>query len=255
MAASSQISPPPDPLVPADFGGWVEKVVGIVRRSFAQLLMIQIGLTVVSAVGVAILDDIAVSRDPTVATFGLFILAIAILLIFTAFAQVSSFFIATLDAADEPNSTGATFRFASDRVLPLMGWSVVSSIMMVIGFVLLVIPGIYLSIVFVATLIGVVTVERGNIDRCFRLVNQRIWPTTGRMLLVFLIFITYFGLDAGIEYYTGADSIVKNVLSWIFSIIIGLFGVGVSVVTYAELRFHENPTVLTPTLVSELRRA
>ncbi len=149
---------------------------------------------------------------------------------------------------------GAALRLARGRALPLAFWLIISGIMIAVGFVLFVLPGIYLTIVFGASLIGVVTVENRNIGRSFQLVNRRFWPTVGRMLLAFLIFVVFFVVVIGTSYAAGPDSIVNRVLGWIFSIIMGLFAVGVSVVTYAELRFHENPTVLTPTLVTELHR-
>ncbi|MGH3696017.1 MAG: hypothetical protein ACRDRX_18840 [Pseudonocardiaceae bacterium] len=263
MAAPSPISPATDPLVPTSLGDWFEKIIELIRRSFVRLLVIQIGLTVVIAVLGAIAGalvallvwDQSASRSATAGLNSLIFVAVFIVfLIVSAWVQAASFVIAVLDAAGEPISVGAALRFTRGRVLPLTGWMIISGIMTIVGFALLVIPGIYLMIVFGASLIGVVTVERRNINRSFELVNRRFWPTTGRMSVVFLIFVVYITVLIGIDYIAGPNSFVSSVLGWIFSIVIGLFAVGVSVVTYAELRFHENPTVLTPTLVAELRR-
>src|SRR5215467_4684064 len=40
--------PADDPLVPADFDGWVKRVIGVIRRSLVPLLVIQAGVAVVS---------------------------------------------------------------------------------------------------------------------------------------------------------------------------------------------------------------
>ncbi|MGH3670695.1 MAG: hypothetical protein ACRDSH_08660, partial [Pseudonocardiaceae bacterium] len=78
--------------------------------------------------------------------------------------------------------------------------------------------------------------------------------TAGRMFLAFLMLAVYIGFIAGVEYSAGPDSVVTGILELISPILPGIFFVAVSVVTYAELRFHENPTVLTPTLAAEIRR-
>ncbi len=250
--------------MPTGLGDWFAKIIELIRRSFVRLLVIQIGFTVIIAVlgaTVGILVALLLTRDQGAArgiTAGLgsliAVAAVIVFLIVGAWVQIASFVIAVLDAAGEPIGMGSALRLASRRVLPLTGWMIISGIMLVVGFVLLVIPGIYLAIVFGASLIGVVTVDHKGIGRSFELVNRRFWPTAGRMLLLFLIIIVYFALTIGLDYLAGPGSFVSNVLGWIFSIIMGLFAVGVSVVTYTELRFHENPTVLTPTLVTELRR-
>ena len=49
--------------------------------------------------------------------------------------------------------------------------------MVVVGLILLIIPGVWLAVVFTATLTGVIMYERGAIDRCFSLFNRRFWPT------------------------------------------------------------------------------
>ena len=125
---------------------------------------------------------------------------------------------------------------------------------MIVGFVLLLIPAIYLAIVFTASLTGVVAVERKQIDRAFKLVNRRFWPTAGRMIIAFFMLVIYLGIILAIEHAAGSSSITTAILQLIASILPEVFFVAVSVVTYAELRFHESPTVLTPTLAAEIRR-
>lgn len=249
--------------MPTGLGDWLTKIIGLIRRSFVRLLVIQIGFTVIVAVigalagfSVALLVwDQGAARGTIAVSSSLIVVAtFIVILIASAWVQIASFIIAVLDAVGEPISMGSALRLASRRVLPLTGWMIISGIMTVVGFILLVIPGIYLVIVFGASLIGVVTVEKGGIGRTFKLVNRRFWPTTGRISVAFLIIIFYLAAVFGLDYLTGPNSFVGNVLEWILSIIMGLFTVGVSVVTYTELRFHENPTVLTPTLVTELRR-
>lgn len=263
MADSPPINPPPDPLVPAGIGGWFGKVTGVIRRSFFALAFIQIGIFVINTIIIIVLGRFVAQLTRGVGTWSgvvtaavavLTLLAAMILFLLTAAAQVASFFIAVLTAAGEPTAVNAALKFATGRVLPLAGWWIVAGVLMIVGFVLLLIPAIYLTIVFTASLTGVVVVERKRIDRSFELVNRRFWPTASRMILTFLMIIIYLGIVFAIEQAAGPSSITTTILQLIAPILPGVFLVAVSVVTYAELRFHESPTVLTPTLAAEIRR-
>lgn len=87
------------------------------------------------------------------------------------------------------------------------------------------------------------------------MVSRRFWPTAGRLLFAFLMGIIYSAVVNGIVYVvTGPNLVAATVLRAILTIPRGLAFVAVAVVTSAELRFHESPTVLTPTLAAELRR-
>jgi hypothetical protein len=264
MAASSPIGPPPDPLAPANFSEWLERVVGVVRRSFSKLVIIQIGISIVSAIIAAIITAIGASLPwnayspsgfPTGFMLVLILLGILIDLLVTICAQIASFYIAILDAASEPAGISTALRLAARPTLPMLGWSLVAGIMNIVGLLLFLIPGIYLFIVFYASLIGVVAIEHKGIGRTFRLVNPRFWPTAGRVLFAFLIFAISVVVVIGISYALGPDSIAASILTWVFSILIGLVAIAISVVTYTELRFHENPSTLTPTLAAEIRRS
>jgi hypothetical protein len=122
-----------------------------------------------------------------------------------------------------------------------------------LGFVLVILPGVYLMIVF-TTLAGVVVVERAGIRRCFTLVNPRFLPTAGRILLTTLAGIVYvaivFALTGG---YSPSGSVIVAIVREILLIPAGVVAAAVVVVTYAELRFHERGGN-TDTLVAELSR-
>ncbi|MGH3808465.1 MAG: hypothetical protein ACRDRU_17955 [Pseudonocardiaceae bacterium] len=249
-----QATPTPagDPLVPADFGGWFDLVIGVVRRSWVPLLLIQLVVAVISAVYSLVLRGL----DGTeVGTFiGVSLLSVVVLLAIGMFAQGASVFIAIRDAAGEQTTPAVALGFAATRALPLLGWSFLAGLLMVLGFVALIVPGLYLAIVFFATLTGVVTVEQGGLGRCFTLVHRRFWPTAGRILLYGLISVSYFILvNVVVGLLVGADSAAATLLEQVLTIPLSLAGVGVAVVTYAELRFHERPDVRTPTLAAELR--
>ncbi|MGH3976236.1 MAG: hypothetical protein ACRDS9_23365, partial [Pseudonocardiaceae bacterium] len=205
--------------MPASLSDWFKKVASAIRRSFVPLLAIQIGVAVVNVAFWIILSQLALGVAASGgATAGLFLLSLlgtVILLIVSVFAQGASIFVAIRDAAGEPTSVGSGLGFAASRALPLHGWGFVAGIMMVIGFLLFIIPGIYLAIVFGATLIGVVAVERKNIGRCFQLVHRRFWPTAGRLLLAFLIgFIYSLVINIIVAVVIGLDTVAATALMY-----------------------------------------
>ncbi len=258
---AGQLVPPDDPLVPASFSNWFEKVARVIRRSFVPLLVIQIGVAVVDVIFWVVLSQLALGvaasgGSSAGAAFGLFLLSLLGTVVVGVFAQGASIFVAIRDAAGEPTSVGSGLGFAASRALPLLGWGVVAGIMMVVGFLLFIVPGIYLAIVFGATLTGVVAVERKNIGRCFQLVHRRFWPTAGRLLLAFLIAFIYSLVINRIiaAAVISSDAVTATALIYLLYIPIGIAAVAVTVVTYAELRFHENRDTLTSTLAAELRR-
>ena len=255
--------PPGDPLVPADLGGWFQRIVGLVRRSFVPLLQIQVAVAVLSVLVTLLLGGAMTAITPgdvggafSSTIEGTAVLGVVIVSVVGAYALAASVFIAVTQASGEPANLGTALSFAARRVLPLIGWGIVAGLLIGIGIVLLILPGLYLAVVFAASLTGVVVIERRGIGRCFKLVNNRFGPTLGRMLLAFLAAIVVVGIPSFFAASLGPDSLVGAIVQALLGIVSGIVGVGVYVVTYAELRFHdrERPGALTPALAAELRR-
>jgi ABC-type sugar transport system permease subunit len=124
----------------------------------------------------------------------------------------------------------------------------------VIGFILLVIPGIYLTVVFAAALTGVIMYEKAGLGRTFELVNRDFWATFGK-LITFAIAAWVYSFIIGliIGAITSRGSMVYTILTNILTLPVTLAAAGVAVVTYATLRNKENAQVGTPTLVQELQ--
>jgi len=280
-----------DPLVPADIGGWFARVFGVIRRSFARLLLLQgvaavataalvfvlvqnmMGAVATSAAELGTLSQVPDADAITGMVTSLWlsmitpytVIATLALVVLNLFIQGASWHVAVWEAAGQPASLGAALRFAAARALPLFGWGVLAYLLVAVGCVLLFIPGIYLVIVFGASLLGVVLVERRGIGRCFALVNPRFWPTTGRLLLTMVIFAAYaiivsmivtpltIGIGVpGDNLYLGP--MLGLAANLVLSLPLGIAAIAVLVVTYAELRAHEQPGVTTETLARELSR-
>jgi hypothetical protein len=204
--------------------------------------------------------------------------AIALLIAFVAFTagQGASIYLAVMDAAGRHATIGEALRFSAGRALPLFGWYVLATIALVIGFLLLIVPGVYLGVVLSASLACAVVIERTGIARCFELIRARFWATFGRLALGWLItqayqivaqlaILTPFAVVVALIFTAtpAGPGIVKAAILYLFCIVglavLVLPGVvastAITVVTYAELRGRENPSTTTQRLADELARS
>lgn len=252
-----------DPLVPHSFSEWFSKIVGVVSRSWQPLVLIQLaaalpGLLIGGFVQGVMAPDPTSYTSPEAAGLAAgasvgVLIAVLISVVFALFAQGASVFIAVRDAVGRPAKAGEALSFAAGRALPLFGWGLLAGLMLVIGFLLLILPGLYLAIVFGAALTGVVVIERQSIGRTFALVNRRFWPTAGRLAAVGLLALLYnLVVTFVIGTVAGPGTFVGTLLSAILTLPVSLASVGVAVVTYAELRNHENPAVGSPALAAQM---
>jgi hypothetical protein len=90
----------------------------------------------------------------------------------------------TMEAAGQPAPIGAAFSYGFRRALGLWGWTLLSGLIIGVGFVLCILPGIYFA--FALALVGPVYLyERENpIGRSFRLFHDNFGPVLGRALLI-----------------------------------------------------------------------
>ena len=272
-------APDGDPLVPRDFGGWFQRIIGVIKRSFPRLAALAAITALVSAVfGVVVAEMVPspgasgagfpfdTSAGPTPEQMGMaagstggFLTATLvgglISLVVSAFVQGASIFVAVRDAAGRPAGVAEGLRFAAGRALPLIGWGLLGGIMVGVGFVLVILPAIYLGVVL-ATLPAVVVIERKNIGRCFELIKNRWWATFGRLLVVAIIGVIYYVLAILVAHAIGSGptSAVAAIVQAILIIPLTVAATAVIVVTYAELRSHQPDGVSTSTLAAQLER-
>jgi hypothetical protein len=271
--------PPNDPLIPANFSGWFQRIVEVIRRSFQQLAMLQLITALVSAVVGGVLAGFspdmaaytaqlesasATGVPPDTSALGATIGTVVALslvgglisLVTNAFVQGGSIYVAIRDAAGQPATASDGLRFSVGRALPLIGWGLLGGLIVGVGVVLLVIPGLYLAVVIFSSLYGVVVVERGGLGRCFALIKGRFWATTGRLVVAFLLGAVYYGVvhEVAAAIGGGPTGVFALILQAILMIPLGVATIAVVTVTYAELRFHENPVVSTPALAAEMVR-
>lgn len=252
-----------DPLVSRSFAEWFSKIIGVVSRSWQPLVVIQLAAALPGLILGGLIQGF-LAPDPTRyaspeaaglaagASVGV-LLAVLISVVFALFAQGASVFVAVRDAVGRPAKAGEALSFAAGRALPLFGWGLLAALLLVVGFLLIVLPGLYLAIVFGAALTGVVVIERQGIGRTFALVNRRFWPTAGRLVVVGLIALVYnLVVEFTIGALAGPGTFVGTLLAAVLTLPVSLISVGVAIVTYAELRHHENPAVGSQALAAQM---
>src|SRR4051794_20949680 len=246
-----------DPLVATSFSDWWSKVIGVLSRSWQPLLIIQLA-TVVPGMLVAAVVTAAAGTDSTVVSVaGMIVGVIGSLILFVValLAQGASVYVVGKQASGQEVGAGPALTFAAGRALPLLGWGLLAGILVTLGFLVLVLPGIYLLVVFGATLTGVIMFEREGLGRTFALVNPAFGQTLGRLLTFVLAALIYSAIAGTIiTALVGPDGFVADLLRNILTLPVTFASVGVAVVTYATLRNRENPAVTTPALAAELDR-
>jgi hypothetical protein len=121
------------------------------------------------------------------------------------------------------------FAFARHRLLSLLWVGIIATVMVVVGLILLIIPGIYL---FVATSVAVPVLMlegqkgMGAISRSMNLIASRWWSTFGRLLvglIMYIVAVFIIGAIAG-----GIAHSTTNVT--LFEVINGLVGTLITIV-------------------------
>lgn len=258
-----------DPLVATDLAGWFERMVGTVRRSLAPLLVLHGGYAVVGVLFQMLYGDkllqLAQSSetDPQAAiaqlqaVVGELLLPGLAVMLLSLFVTTASMCVIIRQAAGGTASVGQALAFAGRRMPLVVAWGLAAFLLTMIGFMLFLLPGIFLAIVFSAGLLGAVVVERRGIDRVFPLVLRRFPGTLGRVLLLVVAMGVYSIvvnlLVSGVG--PGPESFIGAVVGAALGIPLGMAQSAFLVVTYAELRRHENPEVDTRRLASEMEAA
>jgi hypothetical protein len=176
--------------------------------------------------------------------------SVVVSLVVGAFVWSAAVFVAVQDAAGRPAGPLQGLRFAARRAVPLMGWWLLAMLLVAIGTIMLVVPGLVLTVLFYGSLLGVVVVERRGIGRSIELSMGRFWPTAGRLVVAGLVWqLVAVAADRIGGGFT--DGVVGALAQAGLMLVVAQLLTGVAVVTYAELRSHDGGCT-TSTLAEEL---
>ncbi len=265
-----------DPLVPgtrAGLNGWYERILGVVKRSWREVLVILAITVLAPAVVLTVLGGGAEARNAsnlnanlvgglTVGvTLALLVVAIASVFLFAAGAAASTYTIAR-QAAGAHVDVGEALRYGFRRAGGMWGWLVLSGLIVAGGLILCILPGLYF-IVALSLVIPAVVFERGNpISRSFKLVNANFGPALGRVALLALTVFVYQGVLSCVSLsiqgaVVNASAGVRWGTNVIVELVVGALGLPLDLlvltgvlVLYAELRNRELP-VNTSQLVAD----
>lgn len=118
------------------------------------------------------------------------LIALLLQILASAFISLATSRVVAAEVDGEPITGGTASRFALGRMLALGAAGIIAAVGVSLGLVLLVIPGIWLS-VSLTMVPHIVALEDlgviGSLSRSIELVRDRWWPTLGYLLLVGLM--------------------------------------------------------------------
>jgi hypothetical protein len=146
-------------------------------------------------------------------------------------------------------SESFTYAFGRHRLLSLLWLGIIVTLMVGVGFILLIIPGVYLFVAL-AFAIPVLMLEglrgMGAISRSMSLVSGRWWPTFGRLLIGLILYIVAIFLVGviGSAITHGVSSvslylIINGIVGIVVSVFIAPFYAALVNVTYVDLRVRK----------------
>lgn len=264
---------PYDPLVAYDFSSWIDRLVGVVKRSGKRLLSLVVLGYLLPIVGVGLvvfglLFGTTLTMDPfegigaiaPVIPFLVFLVVAGIYLyLVTVLAAVK---IATNDAAGRPISIVDAYRSSWPLGWPTFGWSLAAGFLTGLGLLACLLPGIYLFIAF-SVLVPVMAFQRqGGLAGSFELVNSNFWPVAGRIAMLYgvttavSLALQVVGDQVEVPMATppiaAATAVVGVIASLAVDLLIEVVVLAGLVVTYAELRGRRQPGLTTAHLVAEV---
>jgi hypothetical protein len=206
-----------DPLISPDYAGWWKRAIAIVKSGLAPLIQLQlIGVVAALALQVPIAiystilsnelnerlnnapTDQTVTPEfgPLLGVLGLTLLTAFASIVVTAIVTIATIYVGVTIAVGLTPDLGTALRGAARRAFPLLGWQLLGSLLVLVGFCACVLPAFYVLAV-ITVLPAVVAFERGGvIGRCFKLFHGNLGTSIARM-------VTILGLTIGVGVVAG----------------------------------------------------
>jgi hypothetical protein len=244
---------PDDPLISPDFSGWWNRSMRLLSAAWRPLVMIQllwaIPLLIITIIGNVVPDESVRTdsgRDLTAFIIvGLPVIALTFLVGLVT--TLATLHVLVQHVTGHPMSVGWALRAGLSRAAAMLGWGILGGLMILVGIVLCVLPGIYVALVL-TILPAVVLLERTNaVGRCFRLVHAQTGPALGRIATIFAVGLV-FGLVEnaltsviGGGYFNSGDistgaGIASAIVSTAVSVLSGVVAAPLVLTAYADMR-------------------
>ena len=247
------VPPSDDPLVSPDFNGWWNRSMRLLAATWQQLVMIQllwaIPLLVITVVSNVVPDAAEGGIGDLIAVL-VFVAATFLLGLVTTLATLH---LLVQHASGHQTSVGWALRAGLRRAAPMVGWGILAGLMVLVGLVLCIVPGLYVGVVF-TILPAVVLLERANaVGRCFQLVHSPFGPALGRIVTIGAVGIAFSLVEqalitvvGGRGYFDPGDvstgaAVASAVVTTIFSVVGGVVAAPLVLTAYADMRARHEP--------------
>jgi hypothetical protein len=260
---------PDDPLVSPDFGGWWGRSFALLKVAWRPMVLMQLIVIVptliLGIVGQVVLvrrlDGFGTTTDAgqvdwsRILTPLLIVLPLALIggLLYLVI-ELGTYQLMVQALTGRPMSIGDALRAGLRRLLPFLGWGIVSGLLVLLGAVFCILPGVYIGAV-VAILPVVILLERGTgTGRCFQLFHADLGTSISRVATIAGLGI---GLAIAEWVFTSIFSAVGNpfagngpstptviisaVISALFSIVSGVLFKPMFLTAYADMRARHEP--------------
>lgn len=269
---------PNDPLVSKDFSGWWGRSFRLAKAAWRPVALVQLIPSVpLLALGLffalfdfnRLVDSRFVPNGDGTYTFNestpfdwsdfrtlllIFIPIVLVLALVGVVTTLATYRILVQVATGRPVSIGAALKDGLRRTPALIGWGLLGSLLILVGLIACILPGIYVGIVM-SILPAVVLLERGNaISRVFQLFHADIGAALGRIIITALMGVAISfasSIVTGIvdpsawnTAHSGAGTvggIVSAVLSTGFSIASTVLLTPMLLTAYADMRARHEP--------------
>jgi hypothetical protein len=226
------------------------KIVDAFGRSWRLVALMQFVLNLALAVALVLFQEAAgphlsVGSNASLhfrhpgAAVGLGVVLLVVALVFGAMVQLGSMWVIVRQADGGRVALGPALRFAVSRALPVIGWELLAGVMIGVGIVLFIVPGVLLAVVLIPSLLGVVGLERRGIRRCFELAGGSFLALFGRCCAALLIGLAYTRIVQVVInaiFGSNANGWGPQITSGVLHLPLDVAGIAFLVVTYAELR-------------------
>lgn len=174
---------------------------------------------------------------PLIASFGFLIFLGTIVLIIVSLAtQIATVFV--LSKASEKPSVFQLFKQSFPLMLPLIGISLITSLLSLGGMFLLIIPGIVISLLLSFSVYELIlNNQRGlaPLRRSFYLVSSNFWSILGRLAILWLLSIVFYYLFSLLTSQDSEGSGLSSLIAFIFNTVIGWFTACYTFVLYKQV--------------------
>jgi hypothetical protein len=266
------VPPPPggggDVLQPRAFGEIFQTAFAIYKNNAQKLLLVVAIIVVPLNVVGYLISNVALGAKETSNTISgitiktveprsFFIVLLAALvaaavgIIISAILQAATIRAAALATIGEPVDIEASYQYGLKRFGSVLLVSILVGLSVAIGFILLIIPGVFLLGMLAVSIPAVVVENRRGTEamkRSWALTKGQFWHALGVILVAFIIAAIVTGILEGIG---SGSTILGLILSTIGQIIVAPFTALVTVVLYLDLRARSE-SLTASTLRTEL---